>query len=264
MGYLINFEPVLNMIRDYRVFTISGTYGFHKTSLAFRIGYEMYRRGLVDRIISNCPSIWSENIYTLNIEDVTKTRAFIILDEGGLFLRDRFDTESYLAFPRKLDIYMAIPTAKKPTLSVRTLSIFTDMRFAKIGLPLYRYAVSLEDETKHIEAKFYWLMPDTYGIYDTVAASTEAVAINQWLGGLSNRLPRDDSQQAFTATRAGSRARSGPVFNAFAEDESIEAVEKVSAALEEQSEALGLKLNQMERVQKKLDKKRGWRRLFGG
>jgi hypothetical protein len=183
---LIGFEETYVALGDYRVVYIGGHPGAYKTSLAFRIAWYLYKIGRIDRVITNTACVWNENLRRLKIDDPRTLRAAIILDEGGIFLKSNAVADDFLAFLRKVDSYVIVPSVKSVPSNVKSITIKCDMKLPRIGIPLVRYRTWVENKPF---SRFWWRNPsEIFGIYSTSAATIDAKDISEFLKPLQKRL----------------------------------------------------------------------------
>lgn len=152
----------------YRVCYIGGRPGSGKTSLAFRMAYELYKRGFVRYIISNCRSVWSEPLERVVLRDGKFVDACIVLDEAGLFMQSGKDADKFLAFLRKLNVVLIMPSVSKPAAKVQAVTVQRLFNYQVAGLPLWSYRMDLMSGRIEESTSFYWLHPsEIFGVYDT-------------------------------------------------------------------------------------------------
>lgn len=169
----INAANVMRLIRNYRVLFIGGRFGGGKTSLAFRIAYDLKIKGDVRYIFANTHSIWNDNPddVVLRENDNGKKQfvdAVLILDEGGLFLETGWEAKAFIAFLRKMNIIVIIPSYEPPALKLKTLTIQRVFNWQAIGLPLWQYRLDLNFMKVKSKENFFWWQPnEVFGLYDT-------------------------------------------------------------------------------------------------
>ena len=106
----------------------------------------------------------------------------VILDEGGMFLKTTSDTDQYLAFLRKSNIYIIVPSVKEPHRDLRILSCERLFNAQKIGFKGWVYQYLLRTALVKETEKFFWPNPsEVYGIYDTDARPVDDFGISDWL-----------------------------------------------------------------------------------
>lgn len=176
---LLFADNILNYARNYRVCYIGGRYGGGKTALAFRLAYELCLRFEFRYILSNVSSIWCTPPDRVVLRDGF-VDAVIVLDEGGMFLDDAASARQWLAFLRKINVVLLVPSVLPPSLVMRRLSVQRLANFDAFGVPLWYYGVRLDAGIIKVRDAFFWLFPsEIYGIYDTRGMPTDA---NELLG----------------------------------------------------------------------------------
>lgn len=181
-------DVFLGLVKLYRMVWISGRYGGGKTALSYRIAHYLLETGFVRYVVSNTDSVWSSKL-----EDV-KPRfddrgmpildTCVILDEGGLFLKTTKDADEYMAFLRKLNVILLMPSVTPVSSRLRALTVMREFNARIIGLPLWVYKYTLHQGVIRENERFYWFNPqEIYGIYDTYATPVDDVGISDWLAG---------------------------------------------------------------------------------
>jgi hypothetical protein len=182
---LINADNITRYARDYRVCTISGRFGGGKTSFAFRLAYELMRVYKFRYIVSNVQSVWNTPINKIELRRTDYglfVDAIMVLDEGGMFLDRPNEARSWLAYLRKLNVVLLIPTVIAPSLLMRTVTVQRVVNGDALGLPFWFYRVILNSMTVRERDWFLWWQPsEIYGVYDTVGMPSEASDILAYL-----------------------------------------------------------------------------------
>jgi hypothetical protein len=140
---LVNAATFIGYCSTFRVVHIGGRYGGGKTSLAWRLAYELVDKGLARYVISNVKSVWSDDPAKITLRQGVYVDAVVILDEGGIFLKTGYDADKFLAFLRKLNITLLIPSVLPPATKARFLSVQRVWNAGVLGLPLWWYRVDL-------------------------------------------------------------------------------------------------------------------------
>lgn len=184
---LYGFEPTAVAMKDFRTVYIGGHPGSYKTSLAFRIAWYLYEHNKSKRVISNAPCVWNEKLDKLEIEDPRDLSATIILDEGGQFLKSEAKAKPFLAFLRKFNSYLIVPSvASVSSSTITAVTIKCDLRLTRGGIPLLRYKTWVE---KKAFSSFWWYKPsEIFGVYDTTAGVVEANKIGNYMLEMQQRL----------------------------------------------------------------------------
>lgn len=168
---LISAHTFLNYVKDYRVLWLSGRYGGGKTALSYRIAYELVAFYGFRYILSNIKSVWDDRFEDVVLRDGVYADAVVILDEGGLFLETSRDAKAFLAFLRKLNIVLVVPSVTPPASKLQFLSVQRVMDISRIfPLPIWAYRFDLVSGHIRETEMFYWWRPsEIFGVYDTLA-----------------------------------------------------------------------------------------------
>lgn len=200
---LVNAYAVVEMLRLYRVAWISGRYAGGKTSLAFRLAYELLDSGEYRYLLTNCRSVWSDDPSAIEARD-GKLDAVVILDEAGLFLRTNADAERFLAFLRKFNVVVILASVWPPATAFRHFRIQRVLDFRRLGLPLWLYRAVLRYESVAEQYWFAWLDPaEIYGIYDTRDIPVDDAGIG---ARLQLHLSEELSRRGYGGIRSGVQA----------------------------------------------------------
>lgn len=179
---LLGAESTLGYLQTYRIVHVGGRYGGGKTALAFKLAGELLDRGFSRYLVSNVRSVWEDTPADVVLRDGSYADAVVVLDEGGLFLKSSFDAEKFLAFLRKLNIVLIIPSVLPPSSRVRMLSIQRTMNLQTVGLPLWLYTTTLYYGHVKENSKFWWWRPsEIYGIYDTLGFPSDDAGLGSWV-----------------------------------------------------------------------------------
>lgn len=171
---LFNVTATMHYLTMYRVCHIDGRYGGGKTASAFRFGYEMVKKGFARYLISNVASVWNDNPDDIVMREGRYVDAVVILDEGGLFLKTGRDADKFLAYLRKLNITLLMPSVDPPAQKLRKLSIQRTMNLHVLGLPLWVYTTELNYGSQSEKVNWIWRRPkEIYGIYDTLGVPSD-------------------------------------------------------------------------------------------
>jgi len=82
--------------------------------------------------------VFAENPNDINLMDDGMGHVFIILDEGGVWLKN-VDVDAFTAFLAKLDIILVIPSFRDIPRGLRTQELEAGINFGKVGLPIIEY-----------------------------------------------------------------------------------------------------------------------------
>lgn len=179
---LINSTTLLAYVNVYRVAWFMGRYGGGKTSLAFRIAGELCEKYGYRYVISNVKSVWNTDPADVVLRQNKWVDAVIVLDEGGLFLENSFDAKKFLAFLRKLNIVLLVPSVLPPSPKMRFLSIQRMLNLNLLGLPIWTYMFNLTYGNIKENGSFFWRNPhEIYGIYDTNGFPEDDVGLAEYV-----------------------------------------------------------------------------------
>ncbi len=179
---LINANQAILNIANYRKLWLAGNVGTGKTLLAFLIARELVNRGYAKYIVSNIPSVWSDDPQTVldNVRDIMYLDCVIILDEGGQFIKTAKQAAVFSAFPRKFNIYLILASVDPPAFNFKSFAIERTWKWSSFGIPALTYAYSLQtgvalgNSERTIQSFHLWKYSEMFGIYDTQAAPLDA------------------------------------------------------------------------------------------
>ena len=179
---MIGWSVFLLNFLNFRTLWLSGRTGGGKTALAVRIAYELLDREYVRHVVSNIPMAFATDPWSIQPDEADRLHTLVILDEGGMFLKTTSDTEQYLAFLRKSNIYIIVPSVKEPHRDLRILSCERLFNAQKIGFKGWVYQYLLRTALVKETEKFFWPDPsEVYGLYDTDARPVDDFGISDWL-----------------------------------------------------------------------------------
>lgn len=190
---LINAGSLISVIKSARIVEITGSLGAGKTSLAFRLGYELLNSGFCRILTSNVPNVWNTYPDEWVIRDKTKIDCCIILDEGGQFIKSRSDSEQFIAGLRKINSVVISPSKSSLNRDFAEIKIELVQRHDVIGLPVWVYSWNTRGGKKKDEQKFYWVRPsEIFGVYSTQDWTASANGIDISLGNLMDSIEVED------------------------------------------------------------------------
>lgn len=243
---LFQHEGLVHSARNYRVVFLGGRYGGGKTALAFRLAYElMQNRSFGFRyLLSNVRSVWNTPPSAVELRDGVFADAVMVLDEGGMFLDSPRRAKEWLAYLRKLNIVLLIPSVIEPALIMRRLSIQRLQNFQPYGLPLWRFGWRLDSHmVKQKNAFLWWNFAEIFGIYDTMGMPADADAllgeIEKWVEKSSKAL----GYKAKLPTRQN--VAFSPLAPASFDDDLIEAQTESAHYMGEQIDELAEKISEI-------------------
>lgn len=234
---LIAAEATLGYLRTYRIVHIGGRYGGGKTALAQKLAADLLESGFCRYLVSNVRSVWQDEPADVVLRDGLYADAVVVLDEGGLFLKSSFDAEKFLAFLRKLNIVLIIPSVLPPSSRVRMLSIQRTMNLQSVGLPLWLYTTTLWYGHVKENTRFGWWMPsEIYGVYDTLGFPSDDAGLGEWVEKWTNKAAKShgykEKRGSFSFTGLGSDT-SDTSSAADGQLQIVEGLGRVVAALDE-------------------------------
>jgi hypothetical protein len=190
---LLFSSNILNYARNYRVCYIGGRYGGGKTALAFRLAYDLCLSFGFRYILSNVASVWCTPPDRVVLRDGVYADAVIILDEGGMYLDNAHDARQWLAYLRKLNVVLLVPSVLPPSRLMQRLTVQRTINADAFGLPLWLYGVRLDAGIVKVKDGFSWLFPsEIYGVYDTRGMPSDAsellVYLREWIAAASSVL----------------------------------------------------------------------------
>lgn len=177
---LLFADQFLSIYKHARAVWITGLYGRNKTSFAYALAEPYLKRGY--RLVSNNHSVWRDEMNSIEFDKDGKLNVVVLLDEAGVDIKFRSQAGKMLAYLRKMDVYICMPSFWPPAQMLRFLVLQPIINWQMIGLPLitYRWTVRL----KMFEAAgwFLWWNPqEIYGIYSSMDPGEDAQAILDWL-----------------------------------------------------------------------------------
>lgn len=164
---LVNSALILGYLETFRVCNIGGRFGGGKTALGFRLARELIERKKVRHIVSNVQSVWNDDPAHIQLVNGQADVA-IILDEAGLFLETGRDAKKFLAYLRKLNVILIMPTVLEPAARIRFLTVQRIMNLEVMAFPMWLYRLDLIYGRTKEKGFFGWWKPrEIFGIYDT-------------------------------------------------------------------------------------------------
>ena len=159
---IINGEDVINQIVTNRQAWIQGTTGSYKTSLAYRLSYELVKRKEVKYIFTNNASVWGDDMSILD----DQINGVMILDEGGLYIDTKQEVKDFTALAMKLNVIYLIPSYQPPPKGMQNLKIEPFGRIIDSGIPLVIYKWTTKTGGTKDHGYFFWINPsEIFGIY---------------------------------------------------------------------------------------------------
>lgn len=172
MPFSSNFDLALSMIDGVKMVSLHGFVGSGKTALAFAIAQHLVEKYGYRYIFSNVKSVWNDNPLDVVLSEGRYVDAVLILDEGGLFIKNHKAAEEWLAGMRKINCCILIPSVVKLPSLLQTVEIRRIANKQRLGIPSLTYQVTLDigDKTYRQDdvLTFDWFRPsEIWGVYDT-------------------------------------------------------------------------------------------------
>ena len=82
---LVGHDGFYMLLRQYRTAWFSGRVAVGKTSLCFRLAYDLVVKNKYRHIVSNIYSVWCDPLEDVKLLEDGMLKTVIIVDEGGLF-----------------------------------------------------------------------------------------------------------------------------------------------------------------------------------
>lgn len=178
----LNANNMIGYLSSFRVCHIDGRYGGGKTALAFRLAYELQKMKRVRYIISNVQSVFADDPAKVVLREGRYADVAMVLDEGGIFVKSGAEAEQYMAFMRKINAILIIPSVLEPALKTRFLTVQRLQNLNTIGLPVWIYSLLLRKGMTYEKQMFYWLNPhEIFGLYDTEGFPVDDDGLLKWI-----------------------------------------------------------------------------------
>lgn len=170
MGFL-GADSFLGMVMAYRMVHIEGRFGGGKTALAVKIAERLLETGKVRYCISNIPIVWRDDPAKVELREGKRADCVVVLDEAGLFLETGREAKKFMAYLRKMNIVLVMPSVLEPAGVARMFSVQRTMTWTPLGIPLWWYNARLRYGRQKDSYSFGWWRPwEIFGIYDTEGA----------------------------------------------------------------------------------------------
>lgn len=178
---LVRGAPIIQMVNQFRIVWLQGSYGGGKTLGAYQIAHDLYQTGRYRYILGNSNSVWTDSPENVVLRDGSFVDAIVILDEGGLFMRMNRDAEKFMIGLRKLNITILCPSVQPPSTRVKFLQMQRIFNFQVLGLPLWLYQFRLNLGAEREKSHFgIWKPQEIYGIYDTLDYPYDDLYLSDW------------------------------------------------------------------------------------
>lgn len=170
-------DEMLKYVVLFRTCLLGGRYGGGKTALAVHMAIELVRQRHAISICSNLPLNLGVEGEPVSRAEVQESRdSVIILDESWLELGKGVDSKklrSWLAYLRKHNQYVLLPSVMELTSQVSQFSVERRYNLLQLGLPVWVYQWKLTTG-RHTQKNgengwFYWMRPTRiFGAYDHI------------------------------------------------------------------------------------------------
>lgn len=214
---LINATQYIFDVSNFRVCHIGGRLGGGKTMLAVQTAHDLIKRGHYRYLLTNTRCIWADDILSVKLSDQFEADSVMLMDEGGLFMGTGKDADEFIAFMRKMNLCLLIPSVQPPAAKVRYLQVQRLYTFEVVGVPLWVYERRIAYGGQREKSRFLWWRPfstgpaglydtrdmpvDDAGVSDMLAYwKQQAVNVNKGKGGRSGDK---DLVRAFIAAETG-------------------------------------------------------------
>lgn len=172
-------EEFLEYITLYRICWIGGRLGFGKTAMACTIADWMLRKGLVDGVITNFPTVFPAALF--GEDDGTLYNRLVIFDEAWAELDNRTamsNNRSYGAYARKFGCYWLFPSVHPIDSRLRAVTLKPSHRNLLTGINVWRFTIA-DDEKQPTSGTFGHNPSDAYGKYATSYIPTGDCGIHE-------------------------------------------------------------------------------------
>lgn len=195
MSVFLGGDLYFSYVKMYRSMWMGGRYGGGKTALAVATARELVRRHGYRHVVSNIPVSFAANwdwegrkwrgfdaVEPREVDGFPRLDTVVVLDEGGLFLETKRKVREFVAFLRKLNVVLLLPSVEEPHARLRKVLVERQFNFFRFGVPMWMYRVRTKGHLYRDEFSFLWWRPDVFDQYDTDAVPTDDAGISRWLG----------------------------------------------------------------------------------
>jgi len=145
---LVGADVILSILQEYRLCWVSGRFSGGKTLFALLAAHHFLKKGY--RLVSTTRTVWADSLSDVFLEvwkdgEKPKLRAFVILDEGGLYFDNSKSVMEICAYAAKMDVIYLIPSFFPPNRFAQVVNIQPEVNLYSAGIPLvyYKWAVKL-------------------------------------------------------------------------------------------------------------------------
>lgn len=200
---------MLNYVHLYRMLWLAGRFGGGKTSLAIAVAQWLISKSYARYIASNIPLFFGREVERRSLSELRKLASdgkpevrdtVILLDEAWqqLGARKGHNAEAWLAFTRKANNYLLMPSVLPLAKEVQQLKCSRVLNGMVFGIPLWRYWWKLgegkgEDGDK---GHFNWWRPSAvFDLYDhTCVPIEEYIIYDTWDDGTDSDYAEDETE----------------------------------------------------------------------
>lgn len=234
---LWNAESFLGNLRTFRVCWLGGRYGGGKTALAFRLAYELVKSGFSRYVLTNVQSPWADKPSDVQVRAGQYIDSVIIADEGGLFLKTKRDTEEFIAFNRKFNTVVLVPSVIKPSNVITGLTVRRTVNLQPAGIPLWVFEMRLVSDKVYKEHFYWWKPQEIFGLYATEDIPVDDDEIGLFLTEHLEKVKKSSGKSKKRAAIASRRSPSMDGFGGFVESfqEAADQLEGTISILSEQN-----------------------------
>lgn len=159
-------------VKTFRTIWLAGRFGGGKTSLAVALALSLVRDGSCKFIASNVALTVGELVRKADAQEIRDVRdCAILLDEAWSVLGTGFDKNArdWLAYLRKRNQYLLMPSVLPLARCVRTLTVERRFNGLIFGLPVWAYRWRLSSGTGDEKGTYLWWRPKRiFGAFDTL------------------------------------------------------------------------------------------------
>lgn len=186
---LFNAAEFLGNFANQRICWIAGKLGGHKTAFAYLLASMYLEKGY--RLVTNNLSVWSDRLADVALDDKGYLKAFVLLDEGGLFFNTSEDVREVAAYLSKMDSCVVLPSAQPPSRSAQGLILQPVWSFRNTGIPVIFYQWKLANLMQKRVGWFVWWRPsEIYGIYSRRDPGTNCEEIRAFVNYRTEQYKR--------------------------------------------------------------------------
>jgi hypothetical protein len=210
---LSGHEGFFESLSNIRTLWVKGRPGGYKTSLCYRLAYDLLNSDLGYRyFLSNLKDVWSDGLKDIQprIDELGDKYldSVILLDEGGLFLPSGQALSDIISFVRKYNILFMVPCVSDVPRALKMLRCWPGVNLMNFGIDAIQYHWRVYCEDDEVKGSFWWFNPkEIYGIYSTSDKPVDCKGIDEWLIEQKN----NDTQGKFIKRTVLSVERSGGV-----------------------------------------------------